>query len=47
MQKNEPIEVVAYRRVSTSTQLLKGQGLDEQKKSIEAIVLKIILNILF
>lgn len=36
MQKNEQIEVVAYRRVSTSTQLLKGQGLDEQKKSIEA-----------
>lgn len=35
MEKKDMIEAVAYRRVSTSTQMLKGQGLDEQELSVE------------
>ncbi len=35
MDKKDIIEAVAYRRVSTSTQMLKGQGLDEQELSVE------------
>ena len=35
MIEKDIINVVAYRRVSTNTQLIKGQGLDEQKTSIE------------